>query len=222
MQLRRERHGDEVLLVVVAPDVVVRTAALELGFRERGPDAVRRFPADAGRLDEALTRFERHAEELFLQTAGLRPVPWQAALRELADCVEGSGLDWWLVGSAALAVRGAPVEPRDLDLVLDAEGAARLGELLEDLLVEPVVATSGWIADAFGRAFAGARVEWVGGVHAGVEQHGPCDFGPSAAARRERVVWEGRELLVPPLDLQIAVSERRGLAERAAAARALA
>jgi hypothetical protein len=93
---------------------------------------------------------------------------------------------------------------------------------MAELLVEPVAASSGWIADAFGRAFPGARVEWVGGVHPDVEQFGPCDFGPSAAARRETVVWEGHELLVPPLDLQIAVSDRRGLADRVAAARALA
>jgi hypothetical protein len=141
----------------------------------------------------------------------------------VVDRVEGTGLEWWLVGSCALAVRGATVEPRDVDLVVDLEGAFRLGELMADLLVEPVFAGSGWIADAFGRAFRGARVEWVGGVHHDVEQLGPCDFGPSATVRRETVLWEGHEVLVPPpLDPQIAILKRRGLAERVAAARALA
>ncbi len=40
-----------------------------------------------------------------------------------------------------------------------------------------------------------------------------CD-GHAAAARLERVTWEGWQLRVPPLDLQRAVSQRRGLTER--------
>jgi hypothetical protein len=125
VHLRRERDGDEVLLVLVEPDAALRAAALDLGFHEHGADAVRRFPADAYGLDETLSRFEQHAEELLLQAARLRPIPWEAALREVIVRVEGSGLDWWLVGSGALAVRGAAIEPRDLDLVMDVEGAFR-------------------------------------------------------------------------------------------------
>jgi hypothetical protein len=44
----------------------------------------------------------------------------------------------------------------------------------------------------------------------------PCDFGPVAASRLETVTWEDWQLRVPPLDLQRAVSQRRGLADRVA------
>jgi len=44
----------------------------------------------------------------------------------------------------------------------------------------------------------------------------PSDFGPVAASRLETVTWEGWQLRVPPLDLQRAVSERRGLTTRVA------
>lgn len=217
MNLRRERDAAEVLLIAETSDQALRGAGLDLGFHERGGELVRSFPVESPALD----RFVEHAEELFLQAAGIRPVPWREALRDLLARLEGAGLDWWLTGSGALAVRGVPVEPRDLDLVVDLDGSRRLGELLEDVLVEPTVISSGWIADAFGRAFLHARVEWVGGVHPDVDEHGPCDFGPTAAARLDTVVWHGHEIRVPPLELQIAVAERRGLAERAAAARSV-
>jgi hypothetical protein len=68
----------------------------------------------------------------------------------------------------------------------------------------------------FGRAFAGALIEWVAGVRADV---GLLEQGPEAARRRERVVWRGHEILVSPLDVQLAVSEVRGLTAQADAIR---
>ncbi len=39
-------------------------------------------------------------------------------------------------------------------------------------------------------------------------------YGPAAYARRETVLWRGHAIPAPPLDLQLAVNRRRGLAER--------
>ncbi len=90
-----------------------------------------------------------------------------------------------------------------------------MGELLLEYLVEPVVdCRLAWISDWWGRAFLHARVEWVGDVHADVDQPHAVDFGPVAASRLETVNWHGNEIRVPPLDLQMQVSKRRGLDER--------
>ena len=40
------------------------------------------------------------------------------------------------------------------------------------------------------------------------------DFGPTATGRLDTVTWRGHTLRVPPLDLQLQVSERRGMAAR--------
>ncbi len=40
------------------------------------------------------------------------------------------------------------------------------------------------------------------------------DFGPTAENRVETLVWRDREIRVPPLELQLEVSKRRGLNER--------
>jgi len=70
--------------------------------------------------------------------------------------------------------------------------------------------------DYWGRAFLGARLEWIGAPKPGVDSPSPANFGPVAASRLETVTWEGWQLRVPPLYLQRAVSQRRGLTGRVA------
>jgi hypothetical protein len=193
----------------------LRDAVAELAFAPDGAAFVRTFPADAPHAEAAACRFVTCAERLVRQCARLEPVPWEDALATLIDRAGTDG--WWLVGSAALAVRGARVEPRDLDVISDADGCVRIADALADRLVEPL-AGGGYLGEWWLRAFAGARIECVGGVHASVE---PADFGPAAAARLDTVQWRGHRLRVPPLDLQLQVSERRGLDDRVRAIREL-
>ena len=118
-------------------------------------------------------------------------------------------------GSAALAVRGAPLTPGDLDLIVSGADSVRAGPAFLGL-VEPV--TSGYwpLSDWWGRAFCGARVEWAGGVRAAADEPEPADFGPAAAARLETIRWRDWDIRVPPLRLQRRVSAARGLAVRVA------
>jgi len=108
-----------------------------------------------------------------------------------------------------------------LDLITDAAGALKLGELLIDYLVEPVLFSDDWIADWFGRAFLYARLEWAGGVNENADQPQPGDFGPTAAAQLETVAWRGHRIRVPPLELQLQVCQQRGLLERVEMIKAL-
>jgi hypothetical protein len=207
----RDADGDR--LVVETDEPAFRLALSELFFEERSGRQIRSFPA--GTLsDEIFRRFESQLEPLLRQTARLEPAPWQGALRETARRLDGAGVQWWLTGSAALAVRGVAVVPRDLDLVVSAEGVDAAATAFDDALIEPAVAVEGWFCKWWGRAWIGARVEWVGGVTEAADTPLPTDFGLVAAASLNRVHWNGLTILVPPLELQRAVSERRGLTER--------
>ena len=197
-----------------------RDALADLGFEGRGDLFRRSFPADASGVEAAYAGFTRHLDELVLQAARQSPAPWEAALERLLDRIGGEHVDWWLTGSGALAVRGIDVAPRDLDVVVDEVGARRLAELLADELVEPFVRAD-WFCRWWGRAFLGARVEWAGGVGPRADEPLPTDFGLVAAAALEEVAWRGHVIRVPPLALQLDVSERRGLNERAREIRAL-
>jgi hypothetical protein len=220
MEARVERD-DELRYVLADVPVALRDATLKLAFAERDGRFERTFALDSRYADVAAARFPRIAEELVLQAAGVRPTPWDAALEEVVRRADGSGLRWWIGGSVALAVRGLDVAPRDVDLIAEDDDAVPLAELLVDALVEPLVAVDGWICRWWTRAFvAGARVEWIGGPRPEADEPEPADFGLAGAARLETVRWRSHEVRVPPLELQLAVCERRGLHDRAALIRA--
>ena len=194
------------------PDVLVE-AVRRAGYTFADGHWSKRFPADTPHLDRAWDNFARLAVPMLRQSAGLDPVPWEAALDETCRRLQGAGVDWWLTGSAALAVRGLPVAPGDIDLVVSDADARRVGDLLLDGLVEPV-APADWFCRWWGRAMLGARVEWVGGVGPAADEPEVSDFGPAAAAQLEPVRWRDHDLRVPPLPLQRAVNARRGLHDR--------
>jgi hypothetical protein len=216
MQVLRQNEGSTVqfLLVDVAPKL--ETAAADLAYTNLEPGIyAKSFPEDALYLAESFANLQRDAEAMLLQTARAQPIEWEPALLRLLQRIEGHGLIWWLRGSGALAVRGLPIIPRDIDLTTDDASALKMGELMLDYLVEPVMPVRGWFCNWWSRAFWGMRIEWMGGVNATADQPDVGDFGPAAEQRAEVVRWRGYDIRVPPLDLQLAVSERRGLIERA-------
>jgi hypothetical protein len=199
--------------VVVDVPSIYHEALEQLGFSRRDSGFNRSFPPHIVGIESAHANFAQHLRKIVLQTAGLTPAPWHEALDLFLERIEGRQIDWWLTGSAALAVRGFAVAPRDLDLVVDDDGAILLGELLRDALVEPVHPAD-WFCNWWGRAFLAARVEWIGGVGSSADEPLPTDFGPAAAASLEDVPWRDHKIRVPPLELQLQVNERRGLHDR--------
>lgn len=189
---------------------------LAMGFTPRSATFVRVF-ADSAVVPTIFESFAAHIEEMIRHKRDEVRAPWEAALELALQRVSGE-VAFWLSGSAALAIRGIAVSPRDIDLVVG--DALRGGDLFEDVLVEPVTRAEGWVADWFGRAFGGALIEWVSHVHAEVDNSGPHEQGQIAQSRLESVRWRGYEVPCTPLDLQLQVAEMRGLERLASAIRA--
>jgi hypothetical protein len=218
-ELRRDDAG--AAFVVRTDEPALQEALQSLAYAEANGEFVLRVRAHASDLEVTYERFERHVEELLEQTARLRPVPWREALDDTAKRLDRAGVEWFLAGSAALAARGIPVDPRDLDLVTT--DARRTAAAFADVQIQPPAEDRErrWIAAWFGRAFSGARVEWVAGVYPEVDVWpGPSEIGPAAAARLEPIDWNGRAMFLSPLDLQLAVCEHRELDHRVEAIRA--
>jgi hypothetical protein len=204
-------HGARFEVTTANP--VYRQQLVQAGFQRASGDLFVRYVDNPSGVREIHENFARHIEEILLQHAGIKPVPWGSALREFLRRVHGVELKWWLSGSAALAVRGIDVTPRDLDFAVTDSHA--LGRLLQDALVEPVTRMREWVAEWFGRAFLGALVEWVSDVRSPIVNDHGLEQGAEAASRLERVPWEGHVIPVTPLDLQLVVAERRGQRDRA-------
>ncbi len=183
-------------------------AVRRLGFEPDAEGFARYFAVESAHLARSYATFARSAEEMIVQEAGESPVPWEDTLTTIVRLMATHALRWWLVGSAALAVRGLAVQPGDVDLVLDEEGSAVLAELLRDALVEPPRPITTWSAKVDGRAFLGARVEWTGGV---AEGH---PWG--AAGPWETISWKGDHLRVPPLAHQLVDAQWHNNTERVA------
>lgn len=207
-------EGSTTYFIIAELEPEYHDAARDLYYISFEGGFAKDFPADTPDLDRIYKKFELYAEEMILQTAKVHPVPWEKALATFLKIIENKNIEWWLTGSAALAVRGIDVLPRDIDLTVAEADCEKLGKLLQEYLVEPVVPCVGWIANWFGRAFINARLEWVGGVNDSIDTPYPNDSGPTAAKMLEVVKWNRAEIKVPPLELQLQVNERRGLTDR--------
>ena len=209
-------NGPQTSFIIADLDPAYHDAVRALAFDKTPIGFAKVYPAATPNLDRIYDNFARYAKELVLQKAGVIPIPWEQALEIFLHTIEGHGVDWWLVGSAALAVRGLPITPGDIDLSVSDRDAFRLGDLLSEYMIAPVTSTPGWIANWFGRSFPLACVEWVGGVDGSADHPDVSDFGPIAASRRETITWRDHTIQVPPLDLQLQANQRRGRTDRVA------
>lgn len=214
-----QKDGDFARFILAGLTDSQAAAAQSLHYRPVASGYAKTFPSSTPGLERVYANFARHAKVVLQQAAGELPVPWEACLEEFLHMIAAENLDWWLGGSASLAVRGIAVMPRDVDLIVAEASVPRLVALLQPYLVEPLQYFEGWVARWFARAFLYSRLEWVGGVASNLDDEEVTDFGPVAHSRLETVCWRGHALRVAPLDLIIPVSERRGLTQRAAAIR---
>ncbi len=183
----------------------------------RHDDAIwhRAYPLSAPHLAAVMERFATNAEEMFLQLAYLRPVLWQEALLAFAGRAAEVGISWWLTGSVAACVRGVPLDPHDVDIMIDHEDAAAVADAFADVTIEPLVDTNGWLTRDFGVIFWHGRIDVASDPAALLDEPEPIDCGPYARQHLEQVEYHGYRVAVPPLHLQVAANRRRGRHARA-------
>jgi len=217
-EFRREEHD---ALVVWTDEEDLQAVLPTLGYARRADrEFVRRFPLRAV-TPTIYTRFSACIGRLLGHAARHEPPPWEESLERLHRLLGTEGIEWMLGGSAALAIRGVAVTPRDIDFVVaDHQATARA---LADFLIEPPVRSGGrWIAEWFGRGWDGTRIEWVAETRRDLDDHDwTSDIGPTAVARAEAVPWHDLQFRVPPLDLQLAVNRERGVHDRVRAIEAV-
>jgi hypothetical protein len=128
--------------------------------------------AEVPRVRQTYNRSRFVLEATLRQRFGGGRVPADATLAEivarLREPLQREGISWYVGGSMAARLLGAPIEPGDLDLGTSRPGVDRIGALLAEYLIEPVAPTD-WTGAGIvrgARAFVGtlaegARVEWA-------------------------------------------------------------
>lgn len=129
--------------------------------------------------------------------------PLDRVLARIASRLDGAGIAWALVGSAALAVHGWPIVPADIAVRVAADDARRAQDALAGHVVQHVTPDDpgerAW-SHRSRVALLGWDVELLGGMRLRAHADAPWEDAPGdlLRARRRRV---GAEAHVPVLDL---------------------
>jgi hypothetical protein len=212
VKVRGEETADGRLIVISDADeeLVSGFGAMSLDLQSRGSELVIPYPPDASHFEDVVANWERDGEAMGRQLP--KPeVPWQEALRAFLDRVEDQSVEWFLMGSTALAVRGIQVTPKDIDITTDGRGIRGLENLFLDHLIWPVSDTRGWpVCSWFARVFWHCLIELAGDVPEEIDYPVPRPWGPFGQERLERVNWKGHEIFVPDLALHRQDENSRG------------
>ncbi|WP_207655721.1 nucleotidyltransferase domain-containing protein [Vallitalea okinawensis] len=188
---------------------------LEMCFYEKDEDSYKKlFLKDTPNMNRIKDNYKSNAEKMFSQVGYFTPIPWEKALLEFAKKVDEKGIDWWLTGSCAACIRGIPLNPHDVDIMIDSKDANKIGELFVNYIVEPIIDTNGWLTKDFGVLFLHARIDIASDPQACLDDPEPVDCGPYAKEHLEVITWNGYEIKVPPLSLQLYVNKLRGRNDR--------
>lgn len=168
------------------------------------------YRGDPRDFDQVVANWQRDGAKHIEHSAGIRSGDWAAGLEAVNRRLDGEGVWWFLLGTAALAVRGIDVQPKGVDIGTDPDGAKTIARIFVDKTLMPVTETDQWpIAKIYGRIYWHSLVQVIADSPPEVDRHGPRPWGPEGVSRLESINWRGHGLLVTPLDLQLEDEKQR-------------
>lgn len=218
MHIHRFKRAFKDCFAVEDPTEEERKGLLNLGFVPSGTNLVREFPENLKGTDWAFENFEKYLALMLEQESDPGKVPWESALYLFLELMQQCHAHWWMIGNCSLSVRGIPVKPRGLEIVILENDFMLFADFISHYLVEPLVTAKRARIRWAGRAFLKARIDFK----AGVLETGTLPSETSETARHwlETVCWNDYDILVPPLNLQLKLAEDNKDADLAALIRA--
>jgi len=188
---------------------------LQMCFYENdGEGYIKVYPKNARHLDKIKKRYFEKAKLMFDQLGYFVPVPWEKALMEFCKRTQGTNINWWLTGSCAACIRGIKMYPHDVDIMTDSKSVEEITDVFSDYLIEPIVDTNGWLTKDFGVIFLHARIDIASDPQKILDIPDPVDCGPYAKNNLEIINWNGYEIKIPPLELQLTANKKRERIDR--------
>ncbi|MDJ0755142.1 MAG: hypothetical protein QNJ45_16590 [Ardenticatenaceae bacterium] len=214
MKISFDEENDVIVFRVSEFDHKYESVLKQCFYSQEGASYTKRYPKNTKYLEKITKYYFDHAQEMFDQLGYFAPIPWKKALFEFAKEVEDKDIFWWLTGSCAVCIRGIPLQPHDVDIMIDSSDVNKISDIFSDYLIEPIVDTNGWLTKDFGVIFKHARIDIASDPQAILDDPRPIDCGPYALANLEEVIWEGLIIRVPPLQLSLNANRKRKRLDR--------
>lgn len=184
-------------------------------FTRDGNDYFKTLARNLPHVEFAADNFVRYAEEVYGEARFSGSPHWRDGLRHFLQTVDGSGLEWFLIGSAAMAVQGIEVVPAGIDIMFPhLSDLVQVRDLFAPDTLRPLTECAEWVCGGFGSIFHSCEIAMAFEPMDRLDAPEPNDSGRYAASHLETVVWEGWTVPVPPLQLLLNVNRRRGREER--------
>ena len=121
-------------------------------------------------------------------------------LRKLYERLKGSDVNWAVTGSLGFALQGVPVEPHDIDIQTDKEGAYEIERLFYEFVIESVkFKESEKIRSHFGALIIdGIKIEIMGDIQKKLND----EWEPPVNIDRYKCFVEIEGMKIPVLDLE--------------------
>ncbi len=137
--------------------------------------------------------FARFGDLYIRKSLKLVPAPWEKALNRWMDAVRPLNLSWYVHGSAAMALWGLAVEPRNLDILLpNLSDMERVRELFRKQTLFPIERCGDWVMGGGGELFLDAPVS----VYFHNSSQEPFDMG-----RLEKLIYREETIYLSTLEM---------------------
>ncbi len=121
-------------------------------------------------------------------------------LRKLYERLKDSGVNWVITGSLGFALQGVPIEPHDIDIQTDKEGAYEIERLFSEFVVRPLkFRESERIRSYFGTLIIdGIKVEIMGDIQKKVNN----EWEPPVDINKYKCFMQIEGMKIPVLNLE--------------------
>lgn len=149
------------------------------------------------------------------------PEAHRLALGTILASLEGAPVEWALTGSTGMVLQGMPVEPHDIDIQTDPQGAYRIEERLAAHVVKPVRCVESERMRSHLGVFEvnGVQVEVMGGIQKRLDDQ-TWEEPVQVGQHRLWVDFEGQRVAVLSLEYECQAYLRMGRVEKAEKIRA--
>jgi len=183
-------------------------------YEDKGDTFTKTFLKDSPHMEAIRAHYVLNAKRMFDQLGYWIPIPWETALEAFCQRIKDQNIDWWLVGSCSACVRGIPLHPHDIDIMIDSKDTEKVTDLFAGDLIEPMINTEGWVTKEFGVVFLHARIDIASDPSESLDHPDPVDCGPYAKQHLEHVQWRGFTIPVPPIEFLVQSNRKRRRTDR--------